>query len=147
MRKFLPRFSLRSLLLSVVIVAIVIRYCQPNHVISRPIELAPAPAGATRSGVQENEKTQLALLQSPLVINCVLRRPGMMQTELLRDKHNPTEWIRSHLSVRTSDRTGVVAAQLAIATRDGNASEMERLLAAISDAYEQKVLAAHGSNP
>ena len=137
-----PRFSLRSLLFSVVIVAVALLYYQPKRVTSRPIMLAPAPAGATPSHAQLNGNTQLALLLSPFVIGSAVRRPGIMQTELLRDRHNPIEWIRSHLSVRSSGRKGVVAARLTIVARQGTAAEMERLLAAIADAYQQEILAA-----
>ena len=136
-----PRFSLRLLLVSVLIAAIVFAAYRPRRAVSRPIKLAPAPASTIGPGVQVHVETQLALLQSPFVINAALRRPGLLQLKVLRNKADPVAWIESRLDAAPSIQAGIPSAQLAIVTSEGDARELKRLVDAIADSYEQEIIA------
>jgi hypothetical protein len=113
---------------------------RPRRAVSRPIKLAPAPTSALGPVVQVHDETQLALMQSPFVINAALRQVGCQQLKVLRNKANPVAWIQSRLDAAPSMQTGIRSAQLAIVTREGDPRELKRLVDAIADAYEHEIL-------
>jgi hypothetical protein len=144
--RFSPRFSLRFLLVIVGFTALASRFYEPVRVASCRVRLRPTAAGTIRPGKSVFD-TSSALLKSPFVINSAVRRAGVQQLKVLRASENPIEWIRSRLNVSTPEGTEPDTAQLTIVTRGGDVRELQVLVDAVADAYEQEVLATRTTPP
>ena len=91
----------------------------------------PADPAGDGGAYRAFRKTQAELLRSPIVLNAVLRRPGIADFPTLSGSEDPVEWIADRLEIVDRDGTEVMILRL----RGDRADDVRRILAAVTEVY------------
>jgi capsular exopolysaccharide synthesis family protein len=97
--------------------------------------LIPTP-GDQRINVPNYQRGQLALIKSRVVLNAALKRPGVAELAMLRDKSDPAAWLEKQLRADFSVAPEVL--RLSLAGEDP--VEIAVLLGAVRDAYLDEIV-------
>lgn len=83
-------------------------------------------------------KTQVALIKSRFVLNAALRRPGISELSLVRQKPYPVQWLENDLTVDSYDSPEIVRLSLS----GDEPEQLTALVNAVKDAYLEEVVLA-----
>ena len=87
------------------------------------------------------KSTQEKLLISPFVLRAALDKPEVAKLPIIREGHDPVDWLTKNISVSFPGRAEVMAVSL---SRD-NSKEAQLLVKAVVDAYISEVVNAESS--
>ena len=89
-----------------------------------------------RAAYEAFRKTQFELLESPVVLNAALRRPGIAELETIREQEDPVEWLAGALEIVVNDQSEVFKVRL----RGKRGDELRRILEAVTGVYLEDIV-------
>lgn len=84
------------------------------------------------------QKTQKAMIRSRFVLNAALRRPGIAETETVREKTYPVQWLEDELQIDSHNSPEI----LKISLQGDRPKELAEIVNAVKDAYLEEVVLA-----
>jgi hypothetical protein len=149
--EYRPRFRLRFSLLSLLILVtaaclllgwafrpIQVRATALFHVSNRPQSIfGDNGPGADKANFELVKKTQIALLESDMVLSAAARKPGIASLQVLRGRE-PTAWLAENLEVGFPNDSELLS--ISLVGPDGFATDLATLVDAVANAYQDEVL-------